>query len=237
MARIADAVNKVYTNFGRPWAALGYVVKTTATSVLSSDPAVGAGSGAAAESEPNGSLWLRTDGGLQYRAGSAWETVVDRADSNTAAGTALTNSTTETVLDSYSIPASRLVQGSVLRFRAKVKVTANASTTTLTVRARLGGTTLTGTVLVATAATDTAANDIVYIEGELIARAAPGASAAIEGCGIFCEPAAAGGALKTWSLDATNFATNAILLLEVTGEWSAADANSCQLEHLAVQIG
>lgn len=229
-------VDRVYARITRALVGVGLIVRTGVASVLASDPTVSAGSGAPSATEPNGSLWLRTDGPPAYRGGSAWRTIGARVYSNTAAGSALTNSTSETVLGSATLPASSLVAGAVLRFQALVKVTANNSTTTLTVRVRLGGTTLTGTALVASTATDTAANNILLVQGELVARAAPAASAAIVGSGWFSEPAAAGGAAKSWSLDAANFATNAALLLEVTGQWSAADANSCQLEHLTVHL-
>lgn len=163
-----------------------------------------------------------------------------RAYSNTASGSSLTNSNSETVLGSYTIPASTLKAGSVLRVRALVSVTADNSTTTLTVRLRIGPTTLIGTALIATTATDTSANHIVTLDYNLLALAAPGASAACRGCGYFQEPGAAGGAFKTAVLGTggagANLATNGALLLEVTGQWSAADANACQLEMLTVHI-
>lgn len=203
----------------------------------------GAPSGAYGRASGVTMLYLRKDASTDATAayvtvdgGTSWVAVSGRVYSNTAAGSALTNSTSETVLGSATIGASVLKAGSVLRFRAKVLVTANNSTTTLTVRVRLGATTLVGTAVVTSTATDTAANDVCYIEGELISRAAPGASVAVEGCGTYSEPAAPGGALKTWSLSAANFATNGALLLEVTGQWSAADANSCRLEHLSVDV-
>lgn len=163
-----------------------------------------------------------------------------RAYSNTASGTSLTNSTTETVLGSYTLPANTLKAGSVLRVRALARVTANNSTTTLTVRLRIGPTTLTGTALIATTATDTSVNDVVVLDYTLLALAAPGASVACRGCGYFSEPGAAGGAFKTAVLGTggvgANLATNGALKLEVTGQWSAADANACQLEILTVSI-
>lgn len=159
-----------------------------------------------------------------------------RAYALTAAGTSLTGTASETVLGSYSIPANTLKAGSTLRARWKVKVTADSGATTLTVRARLGATTLTGTVLTATSAVDTSSGDLSSGWLELVARAAPGASVAVEGVGYYSDPAAAGGAMKVASLDATNLATNGALLFEVTGQWSAGDANACQLEHLTIEI-
>ena len=54
--------------------------------------------------------------------------------------------------------------------------------------------------------------------------------------GWFCEPAAAGGAAITANLGSTNFATNGALLLELTADWSAADANSIRSEIWEVEI-
>lgn len=163
-----------------------------------------------------------------------------RATAFTADGTALTNSTTETVLASYSIPASTLKAGSALRVRFMVSVTADAGATTLTVRLRLGATTLTGTALITTTATDTSANHICVGEFYLISQAAPGATAACRGWGNFQEPGAAGGAFKTAVLGTggvgATFATNGVLLLECTGQWSAADANSCLATYFNVEI-
>lgn len=163
-----------------------------------------------------------------------------RCTSQSATGTALTNSASETVLGSYTIPANTLGAGSTLHVRALVAVTANNGATTLTVRLRLGPTTLTGTALVSSAATDTAANDICLIDYRLNSLAAAGASVSCRGSGFWQEPGAAGGAFKTAVLGTAGagsaFATNGALLCEVTGQWNAADSNSCQLEQLIVRI-
>lgn len=154
-----------------------------------------------------------------------------RANSFTANGAALTNSIAETVLASYTIPANTLKAGSKLSVKAMISVTADAGATTLTPRLRLGPVTLVGTVLVAGTATDTAANHVFVVEFDLIAQAAPGAAAACRGWGRYQDLAAAGGAFKSAVLGTggvgANFATNGALLLELTGQWSVADANSC----------
>ena len=65
---------------------------------------------------------------------------------DSAAGTSLHTSTTETVLKSYTIPADSFQVDKVYRFYATARVI-DLSSGTLTVRARLGGTTLTGDVI------------------------------------------------------------------------------------------
>src|ERR1700742_4406776 len=62
-----------------------------------------------------------------------------------AAGTALTNSTTETLLGSFTIPANTLKAGDLLRFRYQGIATATNSTDTLLHKLYIGG--LAGTAL------------------------------------------------------------------------------------------
>lgn len=152
----------------------------------------------------------------------------------TAAGTALTNSTTETVLGSCTIPANTIKAGTVVQIRYQGIVTADNGATTLTVRLRIGATTLVGTAVISHAATDTSANHIFTGFCELVGRAAPGAAAACVAKTHYNDPAAAGATVKAGFLGSTNFATNGALLVEVTGQWSAADANSCRLDLLDV---
>lgn len=153
-----------------------------------------------------------------------------------ATGTPLTGSAAETVLTSVSVPASKFSRGARVRISYKAKVTANNGATTLTVRLRMGATTLTGTVLATTAAVDTNVGNIVCGEFMFTSRAAPSAASAIEGWGFHQEPAAPGAAFITDSLDATNFITNGVLLIELTGQWGAADANSVQAEDFHVEL-
>ena len=63
---------RLYQKFKRSLAAFGLVVRTSATSVLTSDPSITAGSGAPSDAEPNGSAYLRTAGGLYQRCAGAW---------------------------------------------------------------------------------------------------------------------------------------------------------------------
>ena len=75
--------------------------------------------------------------------------------------TTLTNSTTETILGTYSVPANTLKAGTVLRCRGSVRVTADSGATTLTLRVKLGGTTV-----YQHASLDTAANDVFLFDAQ-----------------------------------------------------------------------
>jgi len=159
------------------------------------------------------------------------------ADVAVAAGTPHTNSTDEAVLDSYSIPANTLKAGTVMRIQALVRVTDNNSTDTLTCRLRLGPTTLTGTALLTTAAVDSADADVWVLDYTFVARAAPGATASCVGHGFDAGPDTIGTASLSTFMAPTNFATNGILFLELTADWSVAHAeNIVQSESLVVTI-
>lgn len=159
-----------------------------------------------------------------------------RVDVDVANGTAHTNSTTETVLTSYSIPANTIKLGTIVRVRFCARVSADAGATTLTCKLLLGTTTLTGTVLIQSAAVDTSTGYLFAGEFNLYGRAAPGAAAAVVGVGYYNDPAAIGGAMLLGNLATTNFATNGALLLELTADWSAADANSVRSEIWEVEV-
>ncbi len=156
-------------------------------------------------------------------------------DIDTAAGTSHTGSTTEAVLTQYSIPASTIKAGTRVKVRFGARVTADNSTTTLTGRLRLGPTTLTGTELILTSAVDTDVDHWFTGEFTLVGRAAPGAAAALVGVG-FSSLGAVGAACSQQFLTPTNFATNGVLLLQLTADWSAADANAVQSEFWTVEI-
>lgn len=154
-----------------------------------------------------------------------------------AAGTALTASTTETVLASYTIPAGTLKAGTLLRVHYQGIVSATTGATTLTQKLRLGSTTLTGTAIVSGTATTTAASLIFSGYFDIVSRAAASAASALVAHGMFSEPTAAGAVTPKQAIMAsTNFATNAALLLELTGQWSASDANSCRADVFAVEV-
>lgn len=152
--------------------------------------------------------------------------------SQTAAGTALTGTANETVLGTFTLKANTVKLGTVWIVHYSGRVTANVGATTLTIRLRVGPTTLTGTIIRATAAVDTASGDIFNGRFEFASRGAPGASVDQSIIINYTNPGAAAAinALESWNR--FGLATNGDLLVEVTGQWSAADGNSCQLEVL-----
>jgi hypothetical protein len=159
---------------------------------------------------------------------------------NTASGTSLTNSTSETVLASHTIKAGWLSAGAKVRLEGLVRVTANNSTTTLTPRLRIGATTLTGTVLIAGTATDTAVDHVFTFMYTLLFFGGPSATAAVRGMGRYTQLAAAGGNLVNTVLGTggvgSTLDTTGPLLCEITGQWSAADANACQAEIFTMEL-
>lgn len=80
----------------------------------------------------------------------------------------LTNSNTETVLGTYTIPAASLKLGSKLRIRAAVDNPSTNSTDTFRFRVRVGG--VAGTVIADTTAIDLANSDQAVIDAEVNVR-------------------------------------------------------------------
>lgn len=159
------------------------------------------------------------------------------AYTNTAASTAISNTTTETLFStSYSIPANSLRAGQLIRIRFQGIASATNSTDTLAIKLYIGG--LTGTVLLSLAATDVADNNVFSGEYELILRTV-GASGTIVGCGT-CKnvPAAEGTAsYRDDILASTAIDTTAAKVIGVSATWSVASAsNSCRLDFLRVEI-
>lgn len=159
------------------------------------------------------------------------------AYTNTAASTAVSNTTTETLFDkSYSIPANSLRVGQLIRIRYQVIATATNSTDTLAVKLYIGG--LTGTALISHAATDVADNNVVSGEYEVILRTV-GASGTMVGCGTYKSVPAAEGTMtiKDDILASTAINTTAAQVIGVSATWSVASAsNSCRLDFLRVEI-
>lgn len=152
-----------------------------------------------------------------------------------AAGTALSDSTTETVLDSYNVEAHTFRKNKVLRVKGSVRATATNSTDTLTLKVRVGSETKTGTVVIDSGAIDVADEDIFVFELDLIARDDPGEDVDIVARSLYGGPDAAGSNAKIGHEIIANEETDADVLIEVTGTWSVANAgNSCQMESLEV---
>jgi len=191
----------------------------------------------------NGTVYVNTSTG--NAVGTGWAVASTSALApfvQTASGTPVTGTAAETVLASYTIPANTLKAGSVITVQWLNRVTADAGATTLTTRLRLGATTLTGTLIANTAATDTAAGNGSTGLYTIVSRAAPSAASALVGTGFISAfanvnaGAATGAGTGSSLITPTNFATNGNLLLELTAQWSAADANSVQCEIFNVTI-
>ena len=129
----------------------------------------------------------------------------------------------------YSIPASTLKAGSVMRIKYKIDVTNDSGTDTLETKLYLGGTTsdLNGAVLITTTAFDpSAATDYVIGEFEFVALAAPGAAASCVGCGSWVTSDNGSEVRGAANLVATNFATNGALIVKVSSKWSSTTAST-----------
>ena len=151
---------------------------------------------------------------------------------STAASTAVSNTVTETNFDTnYSIPAASLTAGTIVRVRWQGIATATNSTDTLTIRLKLGSTTV-----LASAAVDVANSDIFAGQATLIFRTV-GASGTFVAMGLMSDPGAQGVAVKARSMASTAVDTTAALTLAVSAEWSVANAgNSCRLDVMEVEV-
>lgn len=76
---VADSLGKVYENLRKAIAGVGVVVKTADTDDVTAAATVSAGAGAPTAAEPDGSVYLRSDGGasttIYARHGSAWSAI------------------------------------------------------------------------------------------------------------------------------------------------------------------
>lgn len=157
--------------------------------------------------------------------------------SNTAASTAISDTTTEALFDTkYSIPANALRAGARIRIRFQGIATATNSTDTLTIVLYIGG--LTGTALISMAATDVANNNVFTGEYELIIRTI-GASGTMVGVGTYKSIPAAEGTMtiKDDILASTAIDTTVAQVVGVSADWSVANAgNSVRLDFMTVEI-
>jgi predicted RecA/RadA family phage recombinase len=82
---------------------------------------------------------------------------------------AVTNTVTETVIGTLTIPAAHLRIGRIIRFMAALIATATNSTDTFRARVRIGG--VAGTIVADTGAVDLADNDGAMLNGDIVVRA------------------------------------------------------------------
>lgn len=180
--------------------------------------------------EANSKAWVDIEPAIQNFSPSLTKLVL------TAAGTALSNTTTETALATQTIQANLLKAGDRIRIKYQGIATATNSTDTLAIKLYIGG--LSGTVLVSEAATDVANNDVFLGEYELVIRTS-GASGTVVGFGEYKSIPAAEGTMtiKDDILASTAIDTTAAQVVAVSGTWSVANAgNSCRLDILSVDI-
>lgn len=156
---------------------------------------------------------------------------------NTAASTAVSNTTTETAFDTkYTLPANSLSEGQVIKIKFQGIATATNSTDTLTIKLYIGGTS--GTALISMAATDVADNNVFTGEYELIVRTV-GASGTIVGVGTYKSIPAAEGTMtiKDDILASTTIDTTASKDICVSATWSVAStSNSVRLDFMRVEL-
>ena len=146
---------------------------------------------------------------------------------------AVTGTAAETAFDvTYDIPANTLKTGSLVKVRAHVRTTVQAGATNLTLRGRIG----TQDVVTSTAIAAPTANETAVVEFWLTSRAGPGAAVDCVGAGYVIDAGNAVVAMASTLANGTNMATNGALTVDVTAQWSAADASSCFLESLIVEI-
>lgn len=154
----------------------------------------------------------------------------------TAASTAVTNTTDETLFDTnVSLPPDTLRVGSVVRIRAQGIATATNSTDTLTIVLYIGG--LAGTALVSLPATDVADNDTWLIDCTVTIRT-QGASGTLVATGTYTAPGAAGTpTVRHAFVASTAIDTTVAQVIGCGADWSVADAgNSCRQDVFVVDL-
>lgn len=223
----------LFKRFRLTIAALAYTV-WSGGATPSTDPRIRAGAGAASASEPNGSLWLRTDGPSQTRVGSAWYKLSSLLYAAVAASTAITGATETATLFSpqFSVPAGALEAGSVLRIRAQGIHTATTDAETHTIALKLGSITI-----ASVAAVDPANDDMFYFDAIVVIRTA-GASGTLVATGTLMAAAAtAAGDAAPFLLASTAIDTTAahIVGVEIDRQASATDGDSARLDILVVE--
>lgn len=71
-----SVADHIYAKFARALTGVGYVIRTATNSVLGNDPTLWGGAGYPTGTEPNASIWTRTDGldgPLYTRSGGVWD--------------------------------------------------------------------------------------------------------------------------------------------------------------------
>lgn len=144
----------------------------------------------------------------------------------------------ETVIDTVTIPANTIKEGTRVKFKATARITVGATAGTLQMAVRLGGV---GGQLIAqnTAADPGAAGQLWTVEGEIIGRAAPSATSSCvhngECASLFYASGAAPAAVFKSSAIA-NQATNGALTLVITGLWNSATNDAVVVQDFTAEV-
>lgn len=156
---------------------------------------------------------------------------------STAASSAITNTSTETLFDtSYTLPANTLAAGRVLRITFHGRATATNSTDTLRCQLYLGG--LTGTAILDCPETDVANDDIFFGQCYVVCRT-DGTSGTFIAFGDASTPDAetTSATMRANYTASTAINTQATFVIGVSATWSAAStSDSCRLENLIVEL-
>jgi hypothetical protein len=150
-----------------------------------------------------------------------------------AAGTALSNSTTETSLAQKVFSADELQIGKIYHFEAGVRVTAQNSTDTFAIGVRFGtnATPASNTACGATTAVDAAVGDIAVVRGSIHVHSATRAVMLLTMSDVDAE----GTMAVEQYMEILTIATGTPYYLDITGTWSVANAgNSAQAEAFSV---
>jgi hypothetical protein len=155
-----------------------------------------------------------------------------------AAGTAVTNTTTEGQTTKATLFANTIKAGTIVKFSGIVHVTAQNSTDTIVVRVRLGTAALpaSNTALGATTAVDAEVDDQVFIDGWILFRDDPSATAnAVWGLTMNNCDATGQATRSFFGGQCVTFDTTVDLNLQLSVTWSVADpGNSARSEALIV---
>lgn len=152
---------------------------------------------------------------------------------DTAAGTPVASTGTEGSVARLLLTTPMLAPGALLGFECVVRATATVGADTWQIRVRLGtSSTVTSNTAIATGtATDAVNNDLVTVRGTIHLHSATRAVVVVR----MDNPPAATGVpnAETWTVIHTLTADTATYL-DVTVDWSTANANSAQSEAWAV---
>tara|TARA_R100001015_G_C4635214_1_gene204055 strand:- start:8151 stop:8759 length:609 start_codon:yes stop_codon:yes gene_type:complete len=162
-----------------------------------------------------------------------------QAATKTAASAALTNTTTETALDSVAIPANSLVAGSTIRVKSMGIATATNGSDALQIFLSLGPTATalaSREEILATTDANVDNNDVFYIDAIIQVRTVGTGGTAVAMV-QYQDPDAVGTATKREIKASFTLNTTVASTLAVSAQWSAASAsNSCRSDLFVVDI-